>query len=483
MDALTLTKDASKLVVGGRFTQLSGVPTYGPRRGRPGLGRLAPVGREPAGAQRRRGVLDHEPLRHGRPGVRIRLHVRRRRQPRGRVLGGPEHRRRELGGGLPRRQLLRLRDRDRRVRGRATRTTAATSAASRRPSPWTFQHSIAFSKQATGTATADPYGYHNWAGTPSPTLLNWFPKYVTGSFTGQGQAAWSVNGNQDYIVVGGEFPYVNTTAQQGLVRYATAKDAPNRIGPNGNDQLVPKTVSYTKGEARVAWQATFDRDSTRLTYKVIRDGKTATPVYQVTQDSTFWQRPSMGFVDKGLVPGSSHTYKVVVTGRQRQRGRPQQRARRDRRPVRQRRLRHEREGRRRDRVLPARREGRHRRPRPRRVRGPPGRRRHARRRGPDRRIHRHHLLRQGRVLRGHAPGGEVAEHLQRGVVGQDDLDLGRQGRRLWQQQHRHLGQLRPHGLPRQRRPDLLRRLHRGHPDDQLRLPASTTGSGTRSSRP
>ncbi len=79
---------------------------------------------------------------------------------------------------------------------------------------------------------------------------------------------------------------MNTTAQQGLVRYAMAKDAPNKVGPNGNDQLVPKSISYTKGEARVSWQATFDRDSSRLTYKVIRDGKTATPVYQVTQDST-----------------------------------------------------------------------------------------------------------------------------------------------------------------------------------------------------
>ncbi|MFT2692119.1 PKD domain-containing protein [Clavibacter zhangzhiyongii] len=312
VDALTLTKDASKLVVGGRFTQLSGVPTYGLGAVDPASGASLPWA---ANQQVRNAGVESSITSLYATGDRV--------YGSGYTFGD--------GGNLegafsadPNTGVVNWVE-DCHGDSYSVFATETVAYVAGHPhycgniggfpqtEPWTFQHSIAFSKQATGTATADPYGYHNWAGTPSPTLLNWFPKYVTGSFTGQGQAAWSVNGNQDYIVVGGEFPYVNTTAQQGLVRYATAKDAPNRIGPNGNDQLVPKTVSYTKGEARVAWQATFDRDSTRLTYKVIRDGKTATPVYQVTQDSTFWQRPSMGFVDKGLVPGSSHTYKVVVT--------------------------------------------------------------------------------------------------------------------------------------------------------------------------
>jgi PKD repeat protein len=312
VDALTLTKDASKLVVGGRFTQLSGVATYG-------LGAV-----DPASGAALPWAANQQVKNAGKESSITSLHATSDRvYGSGYAFGA--------GGNLegafsadPNTGVVNwVED----CHGDtysvfATETVAYVAGHPHycgniggfpQTEPWTFQHSLAFSKTATGTATADPYGYHDWAGTPSPSLLTWFPKYVTGSFTGQGQAAWSVNGNDDYIVVGGEFPYVNTTAQQGLVRYAMAKDAPNKIGPNGNDQLVPKTVSYTKGEARVAWQATFDRDSTRLTYKVIRDGKTATPVYQVTQDSTFWQRPSMGFIDKGLVPGSSHTYKVIVT--------------------------------------------------------------------------------------------------------------------------------------------------------------------------
>ncbi|WP_316302104.1 PKD domain-containing protein [Clavibacter michiganensis] len=312
VDALTLTKDTSKLIVGGRFTQLSGTPTYGLGAVDPATGASLPWAANQqvknAGAESSITSLyatDDRVYGSGYTfGAGGNLEGAFSADPNTGVVTWVE----DCHGD--------------------TYSVFATSKVAYvaghphycgniggfpQTEPWTFQHSLAFSKTATGTATADPYGYHNWAGTPSPSLLNWFPKYVTGSFTGQGQAAWSVNGNEDYIVVGGEFPFVNTTAQQGLVRYAMAKDAPNKVGPNGNDQLVPKSISYTKGEARVSWQATFDRDSSRLTYKVIRDGKTATPVYQVTQDSTFWNRPSMGFIDKGLVPGSSHTYKVVVT--------------------------------------------------------------------------------------------------------------------------------------------------------------------------
>ncbi|MFS4505797.1 PKD domain-containing protein, partial [Clavibacter sp. Sh2141] len=312
VDALTLTKDASKLIVGGRFTQLSGTPTYG-------LGAV-----DPASGASLPWAANQQVKNAGAEASITSLYATDDRvYGSGYTFGA--------GGNLegafsadPNTGVVTWVE-DCHGDTYSVFATSKVAYVAGHPhycgniggfpqtEPWTFQHSLAFSKTATGQATADPFGYHNWAGTPSPSLLNWFPKYVTGSFTGQGQAAWSVNGNEDYIVVGGEFPFVNSTAQQGLVRYAMAGNAPNKVGPNGNDQLVPKSISYTKGEARVSWQATFDRDNTRLTYKVIRDGRTATPVYQVTQDSTFWQRPSMGFIDKGLVPGSSHTYKVVVT--------------------------------------------------------------------------------------------------------------------------------------------------------------------------
>ncbi|MET4780339.1 PKD domain-containing protein [Glaciihabitans sp. UYNi722] len=179
---------------------------------------------------------------------------------------------------------------------------------------WTFHHTVAFSKVATGTITNDPYGYPNWAGNPSPTLLNWFPNYVTGSYTGQGQAAWSLAGNSQYLVAGGEFPYVNGIAQQGLTRYAVPAIAPNKVGPNTNTALVPNVASFTSGEARISWTATYDQDNTNLVYSLVRDRAANTnPIYTTTQASTFWQRASMGFIDKGLVPGSTHTYKIFVT--------------------------------------------------------------------------------------------------------------------------------------------------------------------------
>jgi PKD repeat protein len=179
---------------------------------------------------------------------------------------------------------------------------------------WTFHHTIAFSKAATGTITNDPYGYPNWAGNPSPTLLNWFPNYVTGSYTGQGQAAWSLAGNSQYLVAGGEFPYVNGVAQQGLTRYAIPSIAPNKMGPNVNTALVPNATSFSSGEARISWTATYDQDNTNLVYSLVRDSSTnIRPIYTSTQASTFWQRASMGFIDKGLVPGSTHTYRIFVT--------------------------------------------------------------------------------------------------------------------------------------------------------------------------
>lgn len=55
-------------------------------------------------------------------------------------------------------------------------------------SPWTFQRAMAWTKAPSGrTATREPYGYYNWAGTPVPTLLNWWPDFNVGTFTGASQ--------------------------------------------------------------------------------------------------------------------------------------------------------------------------------------------------------------------------------------------------------------------------------------------------------
>ncbi|WP_454699186.1 PKD domain-containing protein [Arthrobacter humicola] len=178
--------------------------------------------------------------------------------------------------------------------------------------PRSFHHSIAFSRQATGTITRDPLGYPNFEGNPSPTLQNWFPALDVGSFTGQFQAAWAVTGNSQYVVLGGEFPRVNGAAQQGLVRLAVKDIAPNARGPMlSGGAWVPTVQSASSGTVRIDWQANHDQDNKNLTYRVVRDG--AVTVHTVSRESTFWQRPTLTFTDTGLAPGSSHTYQVIAS--------------------------------------------------------------------------------------------------------------------------------------------------------------------------
>lgn len=179
--------------------------------------------------------------------------------------------------------------------------------------PWTFKRGTAFGKDVTGTITADPYGYYNYAGTPHPSQLDWYPDINIGTYTGQSQGAWSVSGNGQYVVMGGEFTKINQTGQQGLVRFAVPSIAPNKMGPvvAGNAWAV-KALSLIEGTARVTWPANWDQDNENLNYQVIRDGNTLNPVYTTTAASRFYQQPTLSFVDTGLVPGSVHTYRVIA---------------------------------------------------------------------------------------------------------------------------------------------------------------------------
>ncbi|ARC57720.1 Protease 1 [Frondihabitans sp. 762G35] len=181
---------------------------------------------------------------------------------------------------------------------------------------WTFHRALAFSKAATGTATTNPYGgYYDYAGNPTPSLLNWYPDFNTGTFTGQSQGPWSVaaSSNSQYVVYGGEFTTVNGSAQQGLTRFAVSSLSTNKQGPMvTGSSFVPSAVSLSSGTVRLSWAANWDRDNALLTYKVYRNGG-ATPVYTTTATSNFWQRPNLGFVDTGLTPGVQYSYRISAT--------------------------------------------------------------------------------------------------------------------------------------------------------------------------
>lgn len=180
--------------------------------------------------------------------------------------------------------------------------------------PWSYYHSTAFTKAAAGTVTREYLGYFNWEGYPAPRLLHWMPNWTVGSYTGQSQATWSVTGNADYVVYGGEFPSVNGVAQQGLVRFARPGLAPRRNAPNANTGLTPSAQSYRSGQVRVGWLATFDRDNTALTYKVYRNftSLSDTPIYETTVNSRFDKRPRLSFVDTTANPGTSYNYRVYA---------------------------------------------------------------------------------------------------------------------------------------------------------------------------
>jgi PKD repeat protein len=176
--------------------------------------------------------------------------------------------------------------------------------------PQVFKFATALSTAAAGVNGTATIANANFAGKPAPALQNWFPTFATGTYTGQYQAGWSVTGNGQYVVYGGEFPRVNGTTQQGLVRFAVPSIAPNRIGPDAA-LLTPAATVIADGTVRVSWTATADQDNENLTYRVYRDGGTK-PFATATQASTWWNRPTMAVGDTGLSAGT-HTYRVTAT--------------------------------------------------------------------------------------------------------------------------------------------------------------------------
>ena len=85
-----------------------------------------------------------------------------------------------------------------------------------------------------------------------------------------GQAAWSVDTNGDYTVLGGEFPRVNGTDQQGLVRFAKRAISPLVDAIQKYTELTPTLTPLGAGTVRVGWKAAWDRDNAQLKFEVLR---------------------------------------------------------------------------------------------------------------------------------------------------------------------------------------------------------------------
>ncbi|WP_235003409.1 PKD domain-containing protein [Blastococcus haudaquaticus] len=177
--------------------------------------------------------------------------------------------------------------------------------------PRIHRYATATSLVATGRVGHETVANNNFTGKPAPSLLPWFPTMTPGTVTGAAQAGWSVSGNSQYVVYGGEFPRVNGKPQQGLVRYALPSIAPNKIAPSA-DGFTASAVAIAPGAVRVSWPSATDQDNQNLTYRVYRDGATGTAIHTVTKPSVFWDRPSLAFVDTTAGPGT-HTYRVSAS--------------------------------------------------------------------------------------------------------------------------------------------------------------------------
>ncbi|CAN5222881.1 hypothetical protein BH09ACT1_BH09ACT1_18070 [soil metagenome] len=181
-----------------------------------------------------------------------------------------------------------------------------TSAGFPGTTPESWHRGVAYSKTAMAKNTNGTF-----YGQPQPLMLQFFPTINAGTYTGQNQGPWSVAGNSQYVVYAGEFTKVNNVAQQGLSRFPASSLGQNTSAPVLYGAGWPVTTkSYSAGTVTVSWPSNYDSDNQKLTYTVTRNGAT---VYTTTNLSVFWDEPNNSFVDTGLTPGATYTYKVTAT--------------------------------------------------------------------------------------------------------------------------------------------------------------------------
>jgi PKD repeat protein len=185
------------------------------------------------------------------------------------------------------------------------------------PGTWQFQRAMAINAEPSPTLT-DAYGTDStWQwfhGMTAAQPLHWLPTLTGGTYTGLGQAAWSVATNGDYTVLGGEFPRVNGTDQQGLVRFAKRAISPLVDPVQNYTELTPTLTPLGAGTIRVGWKAAWDRDNARVTVEVLRGDTTATSTVlkTFTTNTSWFNRPPLGFVDATAPPGTTQTYRIRV---------------------------------------------------------------------------------------------------------------------------------------------------------------------------
>lgn len=180
--------------------------------------------------------------------------------------------------------------------------------------PWSYHRATAVTKAAMGVNTPDYYSYPDHDGVASPRFLDWYPDVNEGTYTGKSQGPWTVSGNDDYVLMGGEFTEVNGVPQQGLVRFAVSDIAPDEVGPERAGSSFPLVAtSDAAGTVRLTWRSNEDPDNATLEYSIYRTDQAGAPIHRTSMTTRFWEPRGMSFLDTGLAPGSSQRYRLVAT--------------------------------------------------------------------------------------------------------------------------------------------------------------------------
>ena len=191
------------------------------------------------------------------------------------------------------------------------------------PEQHRYWHAPAYSRDPVGEVGPSPDShYQSYTGQPAAAQLHFYPVFTIGTFTAMNQATWTVEGNREYIVYGGEFVAVNNKPQQGLVRFARRDIAPNQEGPVDKGGAYRTSAASTEpGVVQISIPSNRDRDDQHLTYAVYRDPtgiddleslRSQTPVWTSEQDLPYWQEPIFEVRDEGAEAGSTHDYVVAV---------------------------------------------------------------------------------------------------------------------------------------------------------------------------
>jgi hypothetical protein len=173
---------------------------------------------------------------------------------------------------------------------------------------WLFKgshaHDCAYSPGGFPTVPSNGPGHHLLdQSLTDGTLGHWTPD-VNGNPLGP--RAMATDGSQ--LFLGGDFTAVNGKQQQGFAIFPTKPDS---VYPS-NPTTAPTVTSTSAGTDTVQFSAVSSADVGTLNYNIYRDGG-KTPIATLTATSWPWAKPVLTYQDKGLTPGSSHTYTYAAT--------------------------------------------------------------------------------------------------------------------------------------------------------------------------